>query len=123
MCFSFVGVAAATTVHQETDSLKLTEDEEAALNSVISGDDRESENLCYFLAGIILNNKGGWTVWLNDKKYSHNVSIPGITIMRVESNRIQIKPKDRKNKDAKWIYFKQTYCVDTDDITPSSTDE
>jgi hypothetical protein len=108
----------ATTHHQNTGesfSLMLSDDEQKMISSAMSKNKNATEDAltCHYLGGIVYSTPTNWTIWLNDQAHSNGSEIPGITILEVTNNRVNLKASDSKSKNGSWLEMGKTFCCDT----------
>ena len=99
----------------ESFSLMLSDDEQKMISSAMSRNKSPTEDAltCHYLGGIVYSTPTNWTLWLNDQAHSSGSEIPGITILEVTNNRVNLKASDSKSKNGSWLEMGKTFCCDT----------
>lgn len=99
----------------ESFSLMLSDDEQKMISNAMSRNKITTEEalICHYLGGIVYSTPTNWTIWLNDQAHSNGSEIPGITILEVTNNKVNLKAKDSKSKNSSWLEMGKTFCCDT----------
>jgi hypothetical protein len=99
----------------ESFSLMLSDDEQKMISNAMSRNKSPTEDalVCHYLGGIVYSTPTNWTLWLNDQAYSSGSEIPGITILEVTNNKVNLKASDSKSKNGSWLEMGKTFCCDT----------
>jgi len=99
----------------ETFSLMLTDKEQELMSHAMHNDKHAPDDTttCYYLGGFAYSNAPTWTLWLNERTYSNESVIPGITILNVSREGVNLKASDSKAKNGVWLKMDQTFCRDT----------
>ncbi len=103
---------------EESFSLMLS-DEEQTLIAKATGDHHFSSDetqICHYFSGIVYSSPKNWTLWINDKPYSYGSEVPGLNVVKVTSSKINLKSKNAKAKQSKWLTLNNTFCADTGKI-------
>lgn len=109
---------AAAVHHQNTSesfSLMLSDDEQKMISNAMNNNKPSADYAltCHYLGGIVYSTPTNWTLWLNDQAHSNGSEIPGITILEVTHNRVNLKASDSKSKSGSWLEMGKTFCCDT----------
>lgn len=99
----------------ESFSLMLSDDEQKMISNAMSRNKSSTEDalICHYLGGIVYSTPTNWTIWLNDQAHSSGSEIPGVTILEVTNNRVNLKASDSKSKNGSWLEMGKTFCCDT----------
>ena len=99
----------------ESFSLMLSDDEQKMISNAMGRNKNSTEDalICHYLGGIVYSTPTNWTIWLNDQAHSNGSEIPGITILEVTNNKVNLKASDSKSKNGSWLEMGKTFCCDT----------
>ncbi|MES2253270.1 MAG: hypothetical protein V4482_06275 [Pseudomonadota bacterium] len=102
----------------ESFSLMLTEKEQQLMSNTTHNDKHvpDETTTCYYLGGFAYSTAHTWTLWLNEKTYSNESVISGVTILNVSREGINLKANNSKAKNGVWLKMDQTFCCDTGQI-------
>ena len=97
----------------ESFSLMLSDTEQKMISSTLAGDKLSTDDAtCYYLGGIVYSAPTNWTLWLNGQTYSTGSDIPGITILNVSRDSVNLKGSETKSKSGVLLRMDQTFCRD-----------
>jgi hypothetical protein len=98
----------------ESFSLMLSDTEQRVIEKAIKNDKNtpySNGNSCYFLGGILYMSPKNWTLWLNEQHYSNETTIPGISILDVTRDSIELKENTSKSRTGVRLKINQTFCA------------
>ncbi len=98
----------------ESFSLMLSDTEQRVIEKAINNDKNNpysNGHTCYFLGGILYMSPKNWTLWLNEQHYSNETTIPGISILNVTRDSIELKENTSKSRTGIRLKINQTFCA------------